>query len=129
MQPAVTFKTDMMKLFNNDCGAAPCHGTNAGLTGPLFLGAETAMGSDASAVYANLVGPKSTELTSMPYVTPGDPAHSYIMHKLDGDQCQYNAQCVGGSCLAIMPNGLGHPLPTATRDTVRRWIAQGAQND
>ena len=34
------------------------------------------------------------EITGMPFVTPGDPAHSYIMRKLDGDQCTLTASCV-----------------------------------
>ncbi len=129
MSPTVTFKADVMHVFNANCGATSCHGTTMNPTGTLFLGTEAAAGSDASTVYAKLVGPKSVELTSMPYVTPGDPSKSYLMHKIDGDQCAFDPHCVGGTCLAVMPNGLGQPMPVATRDTVRRWIAQGAKDD
>jgi len=65
----------------------------------------------------------------MPLVTASDPSKSYLMHKLDGDQCQYNAECSGQSCLSLMPSGGTQLLPVATRDVVRRWIAQGAQNN
>ena len=50
------------------------------------------------------------------------------MRKLDGSQCVLDAQCKGGSCQESMPKGDGL-LDLATRDTVRRWIAQGAKND
>jgi hypothetical protein len=64
----------------------------------------------------------------MPYVTPGKPEESYLMHKLDGDQCYFDDQCLGHRCQASMPN-LGTSLPVGTRDIVRRWIAQGAMNN
>jgi hypothetical protein len=127
--PVVSFKNDVMKVFNTSCGLSTCHGSTTAPQGNLFLGAESAMRSDAAAVYAGLVGKASGELPSMPFVTAGDPSKSYLMHKLDGDQCQYDAQCSGGSCMALMPSGGTQPLPVATRDTIRRWIAQGAADD
>jgi hypothetical protein len=127
--PIVSFKTDVMPIFNANCGASSCHGAATSTPGFIFLGSEAAAGSDASTVAAGLVGKFASELSAIPIVTAGDPTKSYIMHKLDGDQCLYDSQCVGGSCLAEMPNGLGHPLAATTRDVVRRWIAQGAKND
>jgi hypothetical protein len=131
MSPATTFKANVMPVFNANCGAVTCHGSTASTDNPsgLFLGASAKMGSDSAAVYTGLVGKAGNELTSMPFVTAGDPSKSYLMHKMDGDQCQFDSQCAGGSCLAEMPNGLGHVLPSTTRDIVRRWIAQGAKND
>jgi hypothetical protein len=132
MTPTVTLKAGVMPVFNNNCGSTMCHGTNAGPpTNPsgLFLGASTALGADSATVHAAVVGKTGKELSSMPLVTAGDPSKSYLMHKMDGDQCLFNAQCALGSCDAVMPNGLGHVLPVTSRDTVRRWIAQGAKND
>ncbi len=125
--PTVSLRTDVMNVFNSNCGAATCHGNgdSAMSTGELFLGAESAAGSDAATVRAGIVGKMGDELASMPLVTAGNPTMSYLMHKMDGDQCQYDAQCAGGTCLADMPNG-GLSLPVTTRDIVRRWIAQGA---
>jgi hypothetical protein len=122
--PTVSLQNDVMPIFNDNCGAAACHGT-ANTPGGLFLGAESAEGSDFSTVRTGLVGVAAIELASMPYVTASTPEKSYLMHKLDGDQCLFDAMCAGGSCLATMPNG-GIQLPVMTRDTVRRWIAQGA---
>ena len=126
MTPAVTFSTNVMgQVFVNNCGTSSCHGDKPGMGG-LFLGASAA---DAATVYAEIVGKNSSELTSMPFVTAGDPSKSYLMHKMDGDQCQFDAECVAPSCLAAMPNGATMLLPVAYRDIVRRWIAQGAKND
>jgi hypothetical protein len=130
MSPTTALKADVMVVFNNNCGAAACHGSTSSAENPsgLFLGSETAKGADSAQVYAALVNKKGNELASMSFITPGNPSQSYLMHKMDGDQCQFDAEC-GGSCLAEMPNGLGHVLPSTTRDIVRRWIAQGAKND
>jgi hypothetical protein len=127
--PLVSFHDDIMKLFNNSCGASTCHGTKTLPMGGLFLGQESAMRSDAAEVWAGLVGPRSQELPTMAYVTPGDPSMSYLMHKLDGDQCQFDAQCGTGSCGDVMPQDNDQALPVGNRDTVRRWIAQGARNN
>jgi hypothetical protein len=50
------------------------------------------------------------------------------MRKMDGSQCALDAQCAGGSCQSSMPKNEGL-LDVTTRDTVRRWIVQGAKND
>jgi hypothetical protein len=124
--PSISFKSQVMPIFNANCGATNCHGNGASSQGNLFLGSETAKGSDSSMVRKGLIGTAGVELALLPLVTPGDPTKSYLMHKLDGDQCLYNAQCANMTCMAEMPSGLGHPLPVANRDTIRRWIAQGA---
>lgn len=50
------------------------------------------------------------------------------MHKIDGDVCTLDAQCTNHSCGDTMP-GSNDLLDLAIRDTIRRWIAQGAKND
>ena len=126
MTPTVTFSANVMgQVLLNNCGTSSCHGVKPGMGG-LFLGVAA---SDAATVYAEIVGKNSSELPSMPFVTAGDPEKSYLMHKMDGDQCQFDAECVAPSCLALMPNGANMPLPVTYRDIVRRWIAQGAMNN
>jgi len=122
MAPVQMFAADVVPLLTAHC--AGCHGTTGSPSGNLFLGATA---GDAGAVYANLVQP-SGELAGMPFITPSDPARSFLMHKLDGDQCQYDAMCGGGSCDLGMPMS-GGMLSVVDRDTIRRWIAQGAAND
>ena len=127
--PVVSFKNDVMRVFNNSCDLVACHGTQTNPQGGLFLGAEAAMRADAAMVHAGIVGKASAELPSMPFITAGDPSKSYLMHKMDGDQCAFDNQCVNKSCQALMPSGGSQVLPVAIRDTVRRWIAQGAANN
>jgi hypothetical protein len=98
------------------CGG--CHGTNGNLTGL----------SDCNLGHANLVNVASFRLSTMDRVEPGDPSNSFLMHKLDGTQGTFNAQCLSGSCGSSMP--LGSPLlAMSVRDAIRTWITNGAVND
>ncbi|CAN5556635.1 hypothetical protein BH11MYX1_BH11MYX1_05010 [soil metagenome] len=122
MAPAVSYATDVFPALKaGNCMSASCHGIHDGAQGGLYLG------SSAADMYTNLVGPMAGELSTMPLVMAGHPEESYLMHKLDSDQCTLAMQCVNGNCESAMP--LNNPLAAAARDTVRRWIAQGAQNN
>jgi hypothetical protein len=121
--PSRSFATDVMPLFTTRCDS--CHGTTNAPSGNLFLG-KTA--SDATAVYTNIVGMPSGEYAAMDFITAADPTRSFLMHKLDGDQCQYDSQCGGGSCEQSMPMS-GGALSPDDRDTIREWIYQGAANN
>jgi hypothetical protein len=127
MTPAMTFKTNVMPVLTASCSSASCHGVATGAQGGLFLGAQLKKGADSAQVYQSLVGPMAGELGSMPYITAGDPQHSFVMHKLDGDQCMFADTCANHTCNDTMPRD--GQLPIETRDIVRRWIAQGAQNN
>lgn len=121
--PVVSFETDVAPIFAKACAFSSCHGSHGAGNHGLFLAAN---GTDGmSAVKTSLAG-TSQELPSMKFVAPGDPQNSFVLHKLDGDLCGLDAQCVGGACGVSMPQG-NDLLPQASRDTVRRWIAQGAK--
>lgn len=98
------------------CGS--CHGGSGGLSGL----------ADCNTGHANLVDVMSSELASMDRVEPGDPAMSWLMHKLDGTQGGFSAMCSGGFCGSQMPLG-GDPLSLDVRDAIRSWISNGALND
>ena len=121
-QPAVSFSKDVMPIFTQSCAFSTCHGSTVGKANGVFLG------KDAPRVYTAIVGAKGDEHPTMPFVTAGNARESYLMRKMDGSQCALDAQCTGGSCEAPMPKN-EESLDLATRDTVRRWIAQGAKND
>jgi hypothetical protein len=122
-QPAVGF-ADVMPIFRASCSAFACHGSPAGDDNGVFLGTPADTG-DAAHVADGLLNVPARELPSMPYVAPGAPDRSFLMHKLDGDLCSLHATCTGGSCGDSMPSG--EPLLSSdSRDRVRRWIAQGA---
>jgi len=126
--PTVSLAHDVMPVFAASCASASCHGIADMPQGGVFLGAELAQGSDSSTVRAMLVGASASEMPTMSLVAAGDPTHSFLMHKLDGDQCQFDTACVGGSCMLTMPFGTAQ-LSADDRDTVRRWIAQGANDN
>ena len=125
--PKVSFKTDVVAgVFNKSCGlSTSCHGSPTTSQTGLFLGAKDQAGADSSTVQKAIVGVVAQEDATIKIITAGDPKNSYLMHKMDADQCTLNAACTGGDCLSSMPQG-SDPLPPASRDVVRRWIAQGA---
>ncbi len=115
--PTVSFADDVLPLFERQCGlSSSCHydpGQNTIDTLGIFLGCDITFDAGAGSVnncavsnpgpivYQDLVGtpdggPALTplEISDMPFVTPGDPSKSYIMHKIDGDTCTLTAGCV-----------------------------------
>jgi hypothetical protein len=118
--PSVAFAKDVMPIFGRSCTFSTCHGAGSSQSPTL--------GGPPTAVHDALVGIRASELPAMSYATPGDPRSSYLMRKMDGSNCTLTAQCVGGDCGESMPRGES-TLSIDARDTVRRWIAQGANND
>ena len=101
-----SFAADIQPIFTARCALAGCHITPTQAN----LGLEL---TDAPTSYRNLVGVPSGDSPEFNRVEPGDSASSYIMFMLDfGD----------------MPKN-GPMLSQGTRDTIRNWIDQGAQNN
>jgi hypothetical protein len=123
--PKVSFTADVVPIFQQNCISASCHGLAGSPKGDLFLGALSAHGNDSGKVHSDLVGVTTAQLPTMKFVAVGDPTHSYLMHKLDNDQCMFQSNCVAADCQQSMPFS-DNLLPDETRDIVRRWIAQGA---
>lgn len=93
---------DIQPIVNQYCVA--CH-QNASPAGKLTL--------QKGKPPADLINVKSDE-SPLPFVTPGDPAKSYLMHKLKGTQND-----VGGSG-GQMP--LGGKLPDPQIAAIEAWI-------
>ena len=162
MSPSTSFGTDVLPILRQSCAlSSSCHGcdqvNNPGCTNPginPFMGANKSAGTlsttQVAAIISALVGkpaasqPSSVDPSTMvgnpnmSIVAAGDPAHSFMMYKLDGDPSLANMNdqvtcstltCAGThNCGAAMPSG-GPQLAQTERDTIRRWIAQGAKND
>jgi hypothetical protein len=144
--PTVSFQTDVLPIFEQSCGigGGTCHGiaSEAVLLRP-FLGVfDDDASTDSAAIVNGIVGVASNEDPQMDLVKAGDPSQSYMMHKLDGDQCTLETDCAPAEstivaasnptytgCGTLMPQSPEVLLPQAKRDTVRRWIAQGASNN
>jgi hypothetical protein len=133
--PTVSFAKDVMPTFNDSCGVSnACHQPPANpAVASLVLGLPDG-GVPMAMAIQNIVGKSALENPNMEIVKAGDPENSYLMHKLDGDQCQFAAACnktgnpIFANCGTQMPYNSG-VLDPATRDNIRRWIAQGAQNN
>ena len=129
-QPVVSFKNDVLPIAQNSCAFASCHGATGGGNNGIYWGSQT-QPNDASAIRKGIVGVKSLENPNMNFVQPGDLANSYVMHKIDGDNCTLAAQCKTGNlgtCGDTMPQG-SDLLPVEQRDVFRRWVAQGAPDN
>ena len=124
----VSFASEVLPIFVASCSFGSCHGAAKGDNHGVFLGAKSSA-NDASAIRASLVDKPSTQSPSTPYVTPTDPARSYLYRKLTGDLCGI-AECGsdGAACGRMMPRG-GEKLDEASLEIVRTWIAQGASDD
>jgi len=121
--PVATFEADVAPILARSCSFSACHSSRGSGNHGVFLAAKST--EDMTAVKAALIG-ASRAMPTMPYVTPGDPDKSFLLHKLDGDLCVFEESCVDGTCGKSMPEG-NAVLPEASRDAVRRWIAQGAK--
>jgi hypothetical protein len=121
--PSISFSATVMPVFAASCAFTSCHGSPSNSNNGIYLG-----DPDPAKTHDALVNVAASELSSMPYVTPGDPRRSFLMRKLDASQCVLDAQCVDGSCGDPMPRN-DQQLSLDTRDAIRRWIAQGAKND
>jgi len=110
---ATTLSQIQSQVFTPKC--AGCHdGSNA--SGGALPGS---MNLTAGNSFANLVNVASHEQPGLMRVKPGDPANSYVIHKLEG------AASISGS---RMPLG-GPFLDQATLDSIKSWIASGAPNN
>ena len=105
--PAVTLASLQSGIFGPICSG--CHsGVGATLPGAMNL-------TSQSATAAALINVTSLEVPALKRVLPGDPANSYVVHKVEG------TQTVGGR----MPLG-GTPLTQQQIDDVKAWIQAGA---
>lgn len=121
--PTVSLSRDVVPIFKRSCAFTSCHGLQGSNNG-VFLGES----GGPAAVHASVVGRRSSKLQTMDLVKAGDPRESFLMRKVDGSHCVLDAQCTGGTCGESMPRR-EETLPLEERDTIRRWIAQGAKND
>lgn len=110
---AVPTLSDIQRqVFTSSCAISGCH-----------LGSGAIMGLNLAegATYGSLVGVKSTEVSTLALVKPGDPDNSYLIEKL-----------IGGNRMAAgtlkMPLGR-EALTDAQIDLVRDWITDGAKDN
>ena len=101
-----SFARDIQPIFTARCAVAGCHITPTQANLGLVL-------KDAATSYANLVNVPSGDVGTVMRVLPGDSTMSWLMFMVDFGE---------------MPKE-GAMLSQGTRDTIRNWIDQGAQNN
>lgn len=127
--PVVTFKANVLPIFQKSCNSAPCHGADTPPAGQPYLGptSGSATTGQIDKFRAQNVNVASAKASSMMLIDPDNPEASFLMHKVDNTLTCSDVDC-GDSCGAAMPIGTA-PLSLEERDTIRRWIAQGAKNN
>lgn len=103
----VTFATDVQPILNTNC--VGCHNGTI---------ARANLDMSAGVAYANLVNSLATELVTMNRVTPGNPAQSYLIHKINGTQA-----AAGGSGVRMPPGGA---LSASELQILLKWVQDGA---
>jgi hypothetical protein len=106
--PGVSFSRDVQPILDHEC--AKCHDAKKH-KGRLDLGPEVA--------YKNLVNVPSAEEKTIPRVTPGDPAGSYLWLKLEHKAAKGSG----------MPKGLFWSRHLSEKDmgVIKAWIEGGAR--
>jgi hypothetical protein len=132
--PTVSFHADVLPIFRGSCSLADsCHHGESGSGDRPYLGTKSSdppiTPAQVDEIFAQNVGVESAFTTRL-IVDPGHPELSFMMDKLDGFACSdvvCDQQAAG--CGLLMPYGATEPMDASRRDTIRRWIAQGAKND
>lgn len=106
----VSFSKEVVPVLRTQC--AGCHMTGDEPGGMKLY---------PSAAYASLVGVPSME-SPLLRVAPGEPEHSYLMHKLEGTHLDVGGQ--GAQMPFAQP-----PLADETRTAIRQWIEAGAPDN
>ncbi len=131
--PAVSFATDVIPILQTSCSlSTSCHQSEAGTGGRPYLG--TAVGTAPTAEQIQKIFDQNVDVASqaepgMSIVASGDPANSFMMHKVDGTFSCAVLECGPKKTCGLRMPSTGTELPSPQRDTIRRWIAQGAQNN
>jgi hypothetical protein len=113
-----TFSSIQREIFDNTdaSGRAAC--IQCHITGGAAAGTGLFLTSDVS--YASLVNRPSRLSAGKTLVIPGDPANSYLVHKLEG----------GPNITGMrMPRTAGPFLTDGQMSVIRRWIEEGAANN
>lgn len=103
---APTLASIQANIFTPTCAFSGCHG---GAT------VQQGLNLDPGFSAANLINVVSPQDATLIRVIPGNPSGSFLIQKLEG------TQTVGIPMPAFSP-----PLPQATINVIRQWIANGA---
>lgn len=129
--PSVSLRIEVMPILQANCTfGQSCHGPGITLAGKVYLG--PAMGvpasdADIQRMLDENVNADPSFDAGMKLITPGDASQSFLMHKTDNSlECPTLACAADKTCGEPMP--FNRPaIDAGDRNTIRRWIMQGAQ--
>lgn len=98
-------------LLESNCGG--CHGGETPESGFDVL---------TDGLYERLIG-NSTQVPTMPFITPGDPAQSYLWLKLTSGMGMI------GNGMPLDSNNMVAPLPEGALADIQTWIMNGAKGN
>lgn len=113
-----SFRGDVIPLMRKWCSNTSCHANTATTLGVYFPI------DDPGELYAQLQK-ESPTAKGAKFVVPGSPEKSYFYAKIQGTQTSFS--CASPGCGEVMPPGT--KMDGTERDTIKRWILAGAQND
>lgn len=116
----VTFRKSVVPVVERWCSSEVCHGAKPNQIGLVL------QPKDPDGMYAELRKESPTAKGAM-FVVPLDPAKSFFLAKIEGNQSDFESQCTVSGCGESMPPGT--KIDLSDRDAIRAWIAAGAKND
>jgi hypothetical protein len=156
---SVSFKTDVMPIFQRSCTLVTCHGSENDnnpqapqenlLLGDNTPGSTTGLpvvAATPAIVYHGHVYVASVEDPKVLLIKPSDTADSYLIQKLNGNLSAYLTDCAAApmsctqtqaNCSSTAPCGIEMPSGAAAWPqadptdlaTVTDWVSQGALNN
>jgi hypothetical protein len=115
----ISFEKNVMPILANNCALAACHGSKESNLG-IFITA------DKKQVFDELQkSSPSFGKGALKFVVAGSSSKSFVMRKMDGDHNKLT-ECSNGCGKEMPPDTI---LSAGKRETVRRWIDQGAKDN
>lgn len=138
-----SFRAHILPTFQGACTfSSSCHGSKTRSQVDLYLGeklprtAADEMSSAAiSEMLAGVIGRASVTAPDVQLIAAGNAASSFLMHKIDdthrdqGYACTAQASDLDHPCGDSMPQTAEELLCSKERETIRRWIEQGAKDN
>jgi hypothetical protein len=114
-----SFEKNVMPILSVNCSLQACHGSKESNLGILIT-------ADKAQVFGELQKSSPTfGGGALKFVVAGDANKSFLMRKMDGNHSSL-AGCGNGCGKEMPPEAL---LSAGKRETIRRWINEGAKNN
>jgi len=114
-----SFEKNVMPILNVNCSLQACHGSKESNLGILIT-------TDKAQVFAELQKSSPTfGGGALKFVIAGKANDSFLMRKMDGNHSSLTG-CGNGCGKEMPPEAI---LTAGKRETIRRWINEGAKNN